>query len=145
MAAHLKSLDFLAPSEFLIGTTVAEIVSRSSGITAVEVPRWVIFRGCPSRRHWSRCESSCADEVPSDLFVRGVSKPSMPKIWPVHYALGVAGVAVIRNWMIGDETARASAEELRTLAIETYARLGPGEPSAWHALSKRPNRVTNVR
>jgi SAM-dependent methyltransferase len=40
----------------------------------------------------------------------------MPKIWPVHYALGVAGVAVIRNWMIGDETARACAEELRTLA-----------------------------
>lgn len=40
----------------------------------------------------------------------------MPKIWPVHYALGVAGIAVVRNWMIGDETARDCAEELRTLA-----------------------------
>jgi ubiquinone/menaquinone biosynthesis C-methylase UbiE len=40
----------------------------------------------------------------------------MPKIWPVHYALGMAGVAVVRNWMSGDETAQACAEELRTLA-----------------------------
>jgi len=40
----------------------------------------------------------------------------MPKIWPVHYALGVAGVAVIRNWMNGDETAEECAAELRSLA-----------------------------
>jgi ubiquinone/menaquinone biosynthesis C-methylase UbiE len=40
----------------------------------------------------------------------------MPKIWPVHYALGIAGIAVIRNWMTGDETAQECAEELRTLA-----------------------------
>jgi len=40
----------------------------------------------------------------------------MPKIWPVHYALGMAGVAVIRNWMIGDETAEECTEELRSLA-----------------------------
>lgn len=40
----------------------------------------------------------------------------MPKIWPVHYALGVAGIAVIRNWMIGGETAEECAEELRRLA-----------------------------
>jgi len=40
----------------------------------------------------------------------------MPKIWPVHYALGMAGVAVIRNWMVGDETAEECAEELRLLA-----------------------------
>ena len=40
----------------------------------------------------------------------------MPKIWPVHYALGVAGIAVIRNWMNGDETAEECAEELRRLA-----------------------------
>jgi ubiquinone/menaquinone biosynthesis C-methylase UbiE len=40
----------------------------------------------------------------------------MPKIWPVHYALGMAGVAVIRNWMTGGETAQQCAEELRTLA-----------------------------
>lgn len=40
----------------------------------------------------------------------------MPKIWPVHYALGMAGIAVIRNWMTGDETAKECAEELRTLA-----------------------------
>jgi ubiquinone/menaquinone biosynthesis C-methylase UbiE len=40
----------------------------------------------------------------------------MPKVWPAHYALGVAGIAVIRNWMIGGETARECAEELRTLA-----------------------------
>src|SRR5579862_5615019 len=40
----------------------------------------------------------------------------MPKIWPVHYALGMAGVAVIRNWMVGDETAEECVEELRVLA-----------------------------
>lgn len=40
----------------------------------------------------------------------------MPKVWPAHYALGVAGIAVIRNWMTGGETARECAEELRTLA-----------------------------
>jgi len=40
----------------------------------------------------------------------------MPKVWPVHYALGVAGIAVIRNWMSGDETAEECAEELRSLA-----------------------------
>jgi ubiquinone/menaquinone biosynthesis C-methylase UbiE len=40
----------------------------------------------------------------------------MPKIWPVHYALGMAGVAVIRNWKVGDETAEECAEELRLLA-----------------------------
>jgi len=40
----------------------------------------------------------------------------MPKIWPVHYALGMAGVAVIRNWMVSDETAEECAEELRLLA-----------------------------
>ena len=40
----------------------------------------------------------------------------MPKIWPGHYALGVAGIAVIRNWMNGDETAEESADELRSLA-----------------------------
>jgi ubiquinone/menaquinone biosynthesis C-methylase UbiE len=39
----------------------------------------------------------------------------MPKIWPVHYALGVAGIAVIRNWMNGDETAEECAEELHRL------------------------------
>ncbi|HEY6421442.1 MAG TPA: methyltransferase domain-containing protein [Candidatus Binataceae bacterium] len=36
----------------------------------------------------------------------------MKKIWPVHYALGMAGIAVIRNWMAGDETAKACADEL---------------------------------
>ena len=41
---------------------------------------------------------------------------SLPKIWPVHYALGVAGIAVIRNWMNGDETAEECADELRSLA-----------------------------
>ena len=40
----------------------------------------------------------------------------MPKISPVHYALGIAGIAVIRNWMTGDETADECADELRTLA-----------------------------
>lgn len=40
----------------------------------------------------------------------------MPKIWPVHYVLGMAGIAVIRNWMAGDETAQECAEDLRTLA-----------------------------
>ena len=40
---------------------------------------------------------------------------SFPKIWPVHYALAVAGIAVIRNWMKGDETAEECAEELRSL------------------------------
>jgi ubiquinone/menaquinone biosynthesis C-methylase UbiE len=40
----------------------------------------------------------------------------MPKISPVHYALGIAGIAVIRNWMTGDETADECALELRTLA-----------------------------
>jgi ubiquinone/menaquinone biosynthesis C-methylase UbiE len=40
----------------------------------------------------------------------------MPKIWPVHYALGMAGVAVARNWMIGDDTAQTCAEELHSLA-----------------------------
>ena len=39
----------------------------------------------------------------------------MSKIWPVHYALCVAGIAVIRNWMKGDETAEECAEELRSL------------------------------
>jgi ubiquinone/menaquinone biosynthesis C-methylase UbiE len=40
----------------------------------------------------------------------------MPKIWPVHYVLGVAGIALIRNWMTGDETAHECAEDLRALA-----------------------------
>jgi ubiquinone/menaquinone biosynthesis C-methylase UbiE len=40
----------------------------------------------------------------------------MPKIWPVHYALGIAGIAVIRNWMNGDETAEECARELHSLA-----------------------------
>ena len=44
----------------------------------------------------------------------------MPKIWPVHYALGIAGIAVIRNWMTGDETAAECAEELRSLANRFY-------------------------
>jgi SAM-dependent methyltransferase len=39
----------------------------------------------------------------------------MKKIWPVHYALGMAGIAVIRNWMAGDETAKACADELLQL------------------------------
>ncbi|HYK65034.1 MAG TPA: methyltransferase domain-containing protein [Patescibacteria group bacterium] len=40
----------------------------------------------------------------------------MPKIWPLHYALGLAGVAVIRNWMNGGETAEQCANDLRSLA-----------------------------
>lgn len=36
----------------------------------------------------------------------------MPKLWPVHYVLGVAGVALIRNWMAGGETAKSCADEL---------------------------------
>lgn len=43
----------------------------------------------------------------------------MPKIWPAHYALGVAGIAVIRNWMNGDETAEESAEELLVSWIDS--------------------------
>lgn len=39
----------------------------------------------------------------------------MAKVWPVHYALGVAGVALIRNWMAGDDTAKARADELISL------------------------------
>ena len=39
----------------------------------------------------------------------------MPKIWPVHYALGVAGIALIRSWMNGDETSEECARELRHL------------------------------
>ena len=44
----------------------------------------------------------------------------MPKIWPVHFALGMAGVAVIRNWMNGGETADECAQELRALANRFY-------------------------
>ena len=40
----------------------------------------------------------------------------MPKISPVHYVLGMAGIAVIRNWMTGDETAQECCEDLRILA-----------------------------
>jgi ubiquinone/menaquinone biosynthesis C-methylase UbiE len=39
----------------------------------------------------------------------------MAKVWPVHYALGVAGVALIRNWMAGDDTAKGCADELISL------------------------------
>lgn len=39
----------------------------------------------------------------------------MAKVWPVHYALGVAGVALIRNWMAGDDAAKARADELISL------------------------------
>jgi hypothetical protein len=39
----------------------------------------------------------------------------LPKIWPVHYALGVAGIALIRSWMNGDETSEECARELRHL------------------------------
>lgn len=36
----------------------------------------------------------------------------MKKILPVHYVLGLAGVALIRNWLAGDETAKTCADEL---------------------------------
>ncbi|HSR57186.1 MAG TPA: class I SAM-dependent methyltransferase [Candidatus Binataceae bacterium] len=39
----------------------------------------------------------------------------MAKVWPVHYALGVAGVALIRNWMAGDDAAKARVDELISL------------------------------
>jgi ubiquinone/menaquinone biosynthesis C-methylase UbiE len=39
----------------------------------------------------------------------------MAKIRPVHYALGMAGIALIRNWMVGGETAQACADELSRL------------------------------
>lgn len=39
----------------------------------------------------------------------------MAKVWPVHYALGVAGVALIRNWMAGDDAAKTCADELISL------------------------------
>ncbi len=40
----------------------------------------------------------------------------MSKVWPVHYALGIAGVALIRNWLSGDEAAKKSADELIRLS-----------------------------
>ena len=36
----------------------------------------------------------------------------MKKIFPVHYVLGLAGVALIRNWLAGGDAAQACADEL---------------------------------
>jgi ubiquinone/menaquinone biosynthesis C-methylase UbiE len=36
----------------------------------------------------------------------------MKRIFPVHYVLGLAGVALIRNWLAGGEAAKACADEL---------------------------------
>ena len=40
----------------------------------------------------------------------------MKQIFPVHYVLGLAGVALIRNWLAGGETATACADELVRVA-----------------------------
>ena len=57
---------------------------------------------------------------------------------------GLEGRRIVEERFNAARQCDLMAERIRKM-IEGYARLGPGERSEWHALSKRPNRVTNVR
>ena len=39
----------------------------------------------------------------------------MAKVWPVHYVLGMAGIGVIRNWLVGDDSAKTAFDQLAAL------------------------------